>query len=229
MSFFSGMRTDNMPGPICDNPLRCLCEKVCLQAKKVFDACIKREHIDNVVVTLTDFNPVNPTPPLTFVSGQISSTEPITFTDVEVTRLNDRPNFSRVTVQVRIPLEILFVDANNVDGTAKGYITLDESVILFVPQASIVPYQIEPVGSVIIPRANFTSPTEIVLDACFLLIIKVVAEVEILVPSYGYCNIPPCQDASQDICNGFFELPLFPVSQPIPVNSEVLDLKNHFL
>jgi len=217
MSFFSGIRTDNMPGPICGDPCRCLCEKVCLQAKKVFDACIKREHLEDVTVTLTNFNPPAPTPPLTFVSGQSSTTEPVTFTNITITRLVDRPNFARVSVTAQLPLEVLYTDANDVEGTATGYITLEESVILFVPRASMVSTQIEPVGSAIIPQATFISDTEILLDACVLLIIKVVAEVEILVPSYGYCNIPPCQDASSDICSGFFELPLFPISQPTAV------------
>lgn len=216
MSFFSGIRTENMPGPICGNPVRCLCEKVCLQTKKVFDACLKREHLEDVTVTLTNFNPANPTAPLTFVSGQSSTSGPVVFTDTSITRLTDRPNFAKVSVTARIPIDIVYLDANNVEGTATGYITMDESVILFVPQASMVPFRVEPVGSVVVPQATFTSADTIILDACVMLIIKVVAEVEILVPSYGYCNIPPCQDASSDICAGFFELPLYPISQPVP-------------
>ena len=214
MSFFSGTRTENMPGPIYGNPLHCLCEKVCLQTKKVFDACIKREHIENMQITLTDFNPENPTAPLTFVSGGVSQDEKTQFTNVQITRFEDRRNFATVSVTAQIPIDIVYTDANGVQGTAKGYITMDESVILFVPQPSMVPVRVEPVASVVVPQATFTSSTEIVLDACVMLIIKIVADVEILVPSYGYCNIPPCQEASQDVCQGFFELPLFPSSQP---------------
>ena len=203
-----------MPGPIYGNPLHCLCEKVCLQTKKVFDACLKREHIENMQITLTDFNPENPTAPLTFVSGGASTTEQTQFTNVQITRLEDRRNFATVSVTAQIPIDIVYTDANGVQVTAKGYITMDESVILFVPQPSMVPVRVEPVASVVVPQATFTSSTEIVLDACVMLIIKIVADVEILVPSYGYCNIPPCQEASQDVCQGFFELPLFPSSQP---------------
>lgn len=214
MSFFSGIRTDYMPGPICGNPLQCLNEKVCLQTKKVFDACLKRERIENMTIGLTNFNPESPAQPLTFVSGQSSQTEQVTFQNVEVTRLPDRPNFARVNVTAQIPIDVVYTDANGTQGTATGYITMEESVILFVPQDSLIPVRIEPVASAVIPQASFVSETEILLDACVLLIIKVVAEVEILVPSYGYCNIPPCQEATQEICEGFFELPLFPTSQP---------------
>ena len=214
MSFFSNARTENMPGPICGNPLDCLCEKVCLQTKKVFDACLKRERIENMPVTLFDFTPENPTAPLTFVSGAASLTESPTFLNTQITRLADRPNFATVSVTVQIPIDVVYTDANGVQGTAKGYITMDESVILFVPRQAMVPVRVEPVASIVVPQAEFTSSTEIVLSACVMLIIKIVADVEILVPSYGYCNIPPCQEVSQDMCQGFFELPLFPSSQP---------------
>ncbi len=217
MSFFSGIRTENMPGPICGNPLHCLNEKICLQAKKVFDACLKREHIENQTVQLTNFNPESPTAPLTFVSGAASQTLSTTFSNVEINRLQDRPNFARVTVTANIPIDVVFEDSTGTQGTAQGYITLDESVILFVPQNSLIQTRIEPVASAVIPQATFSSDTTLLLDACVLLIIKVVAEVEVLVPSYGYCNIPPCQEANQDVCEGFFELPLFPLSQPTPI------------
>lgn len=42
------------------------------------------------------------------------------------------------------------------------------------------------------------------------MILKIVMEVELLVPSYGYCAIPPCQNYSQEVCAGFFELPIYP-------------------
>ena len=216
MSFFSGLRTEYMPGPICGNPLHCLNEKVCLQAKKVFDACLKREHIENATVELSNFNPESPTQPLTFVSGAASQTEKPTFSNVEITRLSDRPNFAKVSVTANVPIDVVFTDANGVQGTATGYITMDESVILFVPQNSMIPVQIEPVATAVIPQASFSGETTLLLDACVILIIKVVAEVEVLLPSYGYCNIPPCKEANQDVCEGFFELPLFPTSVPMP-------------
>ena len=47
MSFSNNVRPDRMPGPIVGNAANGLCEKVCIEVKKVFDACIKQE-------TLTD-------------------------------------------------------------------------------------------------------------------------------------------------------------------------------
>ena len=39
---------------------------------------------------------------------------------------------------------------------------------------------------------------------------KIVMEVELLIPSYGYASIPPCQEYTQEVCAGFFELPMYP-------------------
>ena len=50
MSFFSNFQTDKCPGPISGNPVSGLNEKVCLQAQRVFDACIKQGQSDGMVI-----------------------------------------------------------------------------------------------------------------------------------------------------------------------------------
>jgi hypothetical protein len=43
--------------------------------------------------------------------------------------------------------------------------------------------------------------------------VKVVATVDVLVPSYGYTPIPPCTPfTSDEICPGVFDLPLYPTA-----------------
>ncbi|MBR7091200.1 MAG: hypothetical protein IKC79_01965, partial [Clostridia bacterium] len=175
MSFFSGMRTDNMPGPIAGNPLRGLCEKVCIQVKKVFDACLKQQHIVNLPVTLTDFTPANPTYPLTFVSGQSSQDVAPTFTNLTVTRFEDRPNFARISGIANVPIDVVYTDANNQQGVASGVISIPQDVVLFLPQPSIIPYKIELVASAIVADGTIDEDV-ITLEGCVLLIIKVVAD-----------------------------------------------------
>ncbi len=211
MSFFSGIRTEQMPGPINGNPLRGLCEKVCLQVKKVFDACLKQQHITNYPVTLSEFTPADPAYPLTFVSGQSSLTEKPTITNLVVTRFEDRPNFAHISLDANIPVDIVYTDANGVQGVASGVITLPQDVVLFLPQASIIPYSVELVASAVIASATIENGVATV-EGCVMLIIKIVAETELLVPSYGYCQIPQCQEYSTDVCQGFFEMPLFPTN-----------------
>ena len=218
MSFFSGVRTEQMPGPINGNPVRGLCEKVCIQVKKVFDACLKQQHITDTQVALTSFTPANPTYPLTFVSGQSSTTIAPTLTNLTVTRFDDRPNFAHVSAIANIPIEIVYTDANNVQGVATGVISLPQDVVLFLPQPSIIPYQVEIVASAILAQASIVDNVATV-EGCIMIIIKIVAETELLVPSYGYCQIPQCQEFSTNVCQGFFEMPLFPSTNPININT----------
>ncbi len=210
MSFFSNFQSDRCPCQITGNPLNGLCEKVCIQTKKVFDSCIKQTQEDGVVLNLYNLTPENPTYPLTFVSAK-SSTTKATVSAVQIDRLTDRPNFARVQVTLTVPLEVIYTDANGVEGVAQSSTTLTGDVILFVPEPSIIPYFIEAVASIVSPDGVFNSENNtFTVSCCVTVILKMVMEVELLVPSYGYAAIPPCQEYTQEVCSGFFELPLFP-------------------
>ena len=74
---------------------------------------------------------------------------------------------------------------------------------------------------------EFVGDNTFTIDGCMSVILRVVVEAEILVPTYGYCQIPPCQDFAQDVCSGFFELPLYPAINPVAsVNTQNTNLPN---
>ena len=212
MSFYIGNnRSERTPGVIHGNPTHGLCERICIQTNKVFDACLQQTQLDDQPITLTGFSPETFTPPLTFVSGQNRAGQPFTVSNLIVDRLEDRPNFARVSATVTIPVDVIWTAANGVSGTAQGTVSVNEDVVLYVPQASIVPYTVEAFGGVILTDGRFTGDTtEFTADVCLALILKIVAVSDILIPTYGYCLIPPCQSFSEDVCSGFFDLPLFP-------------------
>lgn len=209
MSFFSNFQSDKCPGTISGNPLTGMCEKVCIQAQKIFDACIKQIQIENYNLTLTDSVPANPTYPLTFISAR-SLTSTGLITNLNIERMSDKPNCARVQATVSIPVEVLYTDANGVEGSAQSTITVTEDVILFVPAPSIMPYRCTAEVSAVCAEGTFNSNGTFTVDACTTIILKIVIDVQLLVPSYGYCAIPPAQDYSQEVCAGFFELPLYP-------------------
>ena len=209
MSFFSNFNSDRCPCQITGNPLNGLCEKVCIEVNKVFDSCMKQSQEDGIVLALTDNVPANPAYPLTFISAR-STTTTGTLKNVQIDRLADRPNFARVQATVGIPVEVLYTDANGVEGVANSTATFTEDVILFVPEPSVIPYNLEAVVSLISTEGTYTAENTFTVTCCVTIILKIVMPVELLVPSYGYCNIPPCQEYSQEVCAGFFELPLFP-------------------
>ncbi len=210
MSFFSNFQSDKCPGTISGNPLTGMCEKVCIQAQKIFDACIKQIQIENYTLTLTDMVPADPTYPLTFISAR-STTSTGTITGLNIERLADKPGCARVQATIGIPVEVLYTDANGVEGVAQANISVSQDVLLFVPAPSIMPYKVTSEVSAVCAEGTFNSETNTFsVNACLTVILKVAIDVEILVPSYGYCAIPPAQEYSQEVCTGFFELPLYP-------------------
>ena len=214
MSFYSGNQQGCCPGPITGNPLNGLCEKACIQTTKVFDACMKQIQENDVRITVTDFTPADPVLPLTFVSATCNP-DGITLTDLTVERFEDRQCFARVSGTVNLPVTINYTDANGTAGSAVGTITINQDVVLYIPQPSIVPYRIEAFATCLGVDGEFVGDNVFSLDACITVILRVVVDAEILVPTYGYCTVPPCQEFTQDICTGFFDLPLYPAQQPV--------------
>ena len=209
MSFCNNNSTqDRCPGNINGNPMNGLCEKVCIQTTKIFDACMMQTSIDSTV-TLTDLTPADPTQPLTFVSG--SSTSSVgTITALTVTPIADRAGLSRVTATISIPVQIAYTDADGVAGTGTGSISVTQDVIMFVPTGSVISPTIAATVNMAAPRGTYVGDNTFSITSCVTIILKVQADVNLLIPSYGYCRIPQCTEFSQDVCQGVFDLPLFP-------------------
>ena len=132
MSFFCNFQSDRCPGQITGNPLNGLCEKVCIQVKKVFDACMQQQQLTGVVLNLTNFTPANPTYPLTFISAR-STTARGTISNLLIDPIADKPNSARVRADVTIPVTVAYTDANGVEGVATSSFTVTKDVILCVP------------------------------------------------------------------------------------------------
>ncbi|MBO4262688.1 MAG: hypothetical protein J5903_02760, partial [Clostridia bacterium] len=173
-------------------------------------ACIRQTQIDGVELTITDPVPENPTEPLNFVSARSSATQPATITALNVDRLPDRENFARVQATVTVPMEVVYTDADGVTGKADSQFTFNTDIIMYIPDPSIIPYNIKTVVSVVAPDGTYTGNQTFSVSCCVTAIMKVVMKVELLVPSYGYATLPPCQEYTQDVCSGFFDLPVYP-------------------
>jgi len=209
MSFFCNFQSDKCPGAINGNPMNGLCEKVCVQVKKVFDACMQQVQLTDTVLTLENFFPANPTYPLTFISAR-STISQGTISNLLIEPLDERPHAARVRADVTIPVSVAYTDANGIEGVATSSVTITKDVILNIPSASIMPYEVEAVVSLVSTQGNYTGEGQFTIDSCVSIILKIVMEVELLLPSYGYAAIPPCQDYTQEVCAGFFELPMYP-------------------
>ena len=209
MSFFTTNATDRGPGRITGNPMNGLCERVVIQAKKVFDACIRQTQEEGITLALTGFNPENPVYPLTFLSAR-STTNQGTVTNIKIDRLPDRQRFARVQATVTVPMEVVYTDANGVQGTAQSSVAIDQDIIMYIPEPSIIPFTVDAVVSIVAPEGIYVEGPTFTVTCCITMIMKIVMPVELLVPSYGYATIPPCQEYTQEVCSGFFDLPVYP-------------------
>ena len=160
-------------------------------------------------VTLTNISPASPTLPLTFVSG--SSTSSVgTITALTITPIADRAGLSRVTATVSIPIQIAYTDANGTAGTGTSTVSISQDVVMCVPSGSVISPVVAATVNMASPRGTYVSDYTFTITCCVTVILSVQAPVNLLVPSYGYCKIPPCTEFSQDACQGVFDLPLFP-------------------
>ena len=209
MSFFTTNATDRGPGRITGNPMNGLCERVVIQAQKVFDACIRQTQEEGITLALTGFNPENPVYPLTFLSAR-STTNQGTVTNIKIDRLPDRQRFARVQATVTVPMEVVYTDANGVQGTAQSSVSVDQDIIMYIPEPSIIPFSVDAVVSIVAPEGIYVEGPTFTVTCCITMIMKIVMPVELLVPSYGYATIPPCQEYTQEVCSGFFDLPVYP-------------------
>ena len=152
-----------------------------------------------------------PVPPITFESCRSSTTQ-AAIRNLSVERLCDRPCFARVRCTVDVPIDILFVDSRCVEYIGKGVVSVDRDVLLSIPDESIVPYNLEAMASAICVSGCFVGNNQFKMTVCVTIVLKVLADVEILVPSYGYCAIPPAEEFADSVCEEFFSLPLFPTA-----------------
>lgn len=150
-----------------------------------------------------------PVPPIIFESCRSSTTE-AALRNLSVERLCDRPCFARVRAKVDVPIDILFTDSRCAEYIGKGVVTVDRDVLLSIPDESIVPYCINAMASAICVSGCYIGNNQFKMTICLTIVLKVLADVEILIPSYGFCSIPPAEEFSDSVCEEFFSLPLYP-------------------
>lgn len=209
MSFSNNCKSDRIPGPVRGNALNGICEKTCIQVDKVFDACMRQETMQNVVLNLTDIQPEGLTPPYKFVSARAAGTQ-AAVSDLTVKELPENSCYARVTCNIQIPVNVSFTDANGKAGTATATVTVPKDVILHVSEPSVIPYSIQATVGFVATNGVYSSDNQFTVTACVTTILKVTMPVDLLVPSYGYCYIPPCQEYTEQMCEGVFDLPLYP-------------------
>lgn len=132
--------------------------------------------------------------------------------NLSVDRLCDRPQFARVKGDVSIPIDVLFIDQKCQEWMGQATLRVSKDVLLAIPDESIVPFTLESLVSAICVSGRYVGNCKFQITICVTVVLKILAEVEVMVPSYGFCEIPPCEEFAESVCDEFFSLPIFPRS-----------------
>lgn len=192
-------------GRIVGNPSDGLCERICIEVRRVFDGC--RESADNNTYTfvLSDISAAA-IPPFTFVSAYNGGDA--RFDNVTETALAG--GLTRAEGDIVIPVTVSFTDANSDPYTARSELKLHRTFVLNTPDSAVVPYRYSVLAALRSEIGSFTSNDTASITLCYTFVIKVVADVDVMVPSYGYAVYPDCGACDGDICRQLLGVPLFP-------------------
>ena len=141
-----------------------------------------------------------------------SSTTAGNISNLSIERLCDRPQYARVKCSVDVPVDVLFMDQRCQEWMGQAHICVDKDVLLCVPEDSVVPFTIESLVSAICVSGTYIGNCTFEITVCVTVVLKVLAEVDIMIPTYGFCEVPPAEEFAENVCDEFFSLPLFPQS-----------------
>lgn len=174
-----------------------LCCRMVIEVKRVFDGC--RLTDENVTLTLTTEAAIPPQS--TFVGARVIGSE---LTGYSITDGND--GCSRVVGEIVTRFAVTY-ESGGVLTTVEARHSEEINVLLRLPNNAIVPFAIEVQSVMNVNGGAIIGTNAVSVSGCLLRIIKVVANVDILVPTYGYCSYPPCTGCA---CQGFFDRQVFP-------------------
>ena len=176
-----------------------LCCRMVIETERVFDGCMFTD--ENITLTLSAAEPVPQG--AEFVSACVTDSA---FENVTVC---DRGEVERLSGDIVTNFQVTYIYDNVCHIVAASY-RQSREVRLRLPEPGLVPYRIKVQSIFRLSSGTVISDNAVSVTGCLIQIIKVTAPVDILVPTYGYCNYPPCEFCPCG-CNGENErLRVFP-------------------
>lgn len=171
-----------------------LCRRMVIEAKRVLDGCARTD--ENTTLTLTSAEQLPQG--AEFVSARIVSSE---LAGYAVNCASDG-EYCKVDGEIVTEFAVTY-SLGDALATIKATLRENRDVLLRLPRDNaLVPFVIE-VRSVMNVRSGaIIGSNSIAVTGCRLQIVKVTANVDILVPSYGYCEYPPCTGCACHGING---------------------------
>ncbi len=189
-------------GRITGNPLNGLCERVCVAVKKVFDGSERSFSGENFTLALNVEGPA----PYTFIEARSSGNTAVSNLIVgETSGARTRVSFTAV-----VPITVIYTDASGASRAAASSISIPRELRLRLPSEAVTPYEIEVATGLYANLGTLNGNGVLTITVCARQIVRVTASVELLVPSYGYCEYPEYNDDATASCLGLLQPPVFP-------------------
>ena len=178
------------------------CEKACVDVKRVFDACLSQSSVTETLEVTFEGDPTG------YTVTSLSSSGPAELSDLVIAPITGSA-CSRVSYTATVPVTVVATNAMGAQLVGTSTFTVQKDIMLRVPSDGVIAPTVE--ATVIIVGLQSTlAGTEVTTTACVTVITKVVADVILVVPTYGYPTLPPCQEYTQDACSGVFNTPVLP-------------------
>ena len=191
-----------LPGANCQDPMVRQCSCAC-EDNRCACTCPNGPISHQEAVENAENSP-NPLPrpygAWTFESCR-SSTTLGRISNLNVERLADRPQFARVRCNVDVPLDVLFLDQRCQEWMGQTTITVSKDILLCIPEDSIIPFTLESLVSAICVSGSYMGDCTFEITVCVTVVLKVIAEVDIMIPTYGFCQVPPCEEFAENVCD----------------------------
>ncbi|MEQ2130714.1 hypothetical protein QTP99_12190 [Caldanaerobacter subterraneus KAk] len=201
-----------VPGPVQPGQLPEPTEIACIEVTKIYDACSQRLCLDNIPpITFVPITTLTPTfGEITNI--KISLVEPPGFV---ITPITERPGFARVEATFQVTFDVVINYPDGTTQTLPGNITtFSKDIVLYVPDPNVAIMKYEAMGEGLYGKVNVGVTTTVEVIIGVWIIIKSAVDVQLLVPSYGFCPTPAaCEEFATDVCEIFYKKP-FPTFEP---------------
>ncbi|MDN5317741.1 MAG: hypothetical protein PWR08_1866 [Thermoanaerobacterium sp.] len=200
------------PGPVEPGQLPEPTEITCIEVTKIYDSCSQRLCLDSI-------------PPVIFVPTITNPTfgrcENVTVTLVSppgftLTPIPERPGFVRVQATFQVTYDVVITNTSGDIQTLTGLTTtFNKDIVLYVPEPTTAIMKYEAVAECLFGRVNVGTPTTLEVIIGVWIIIKSAMDVQLLIPSYGFCPVPPeCEEFPTNVCDEFMQRPFPPIFPP---------------
>lgn len=188
-------------GRITTNPLCGLCEIVCIDARTVYDGCMRRYTNVEYNLPIT----VNASAVAPYMFNYVKSNGVTLVSNLLVVPYDEQR--CRINFTSTIPVTVYYTDANNVQYSSLSQIIIDREVLLRVPTQDFTPYSVEVATNILGRSGRIVSTVEAVARACVAQVVRIVVKRELLIPTYGDCVYPECEETANS-CQGLFSIPV---------------------